>query len=64
MFDGDQLRGLQGQLEPFRSLADPLTVRRAVLLQMQMLHPVFLARHPPLLAGFFGWCDVNAGGVH
>ena len=22
MFDGDQLRGLQGQLQPFRSLAD------------------------------------------
>ena len=26
MFDGDQLRGLQGQLQPFRGLADPLTV--------------------------------------
>ena len=35
MFDGDQLRGLQGQLQPFRGLADPLTVRRAVLSQMR-----------------------------
>ena len=28
LFDGDQLRGLQGQLQPFQGLADPLTVRR------------------------------------
>ena len=31
LFDGHQLRRLQGQLQPFRGLADPLTVRRAVL---------------------------------
>ena len=35
LFDGDQLRGLQGQLQPFRGLADSLTVRRAVLNQMR-----------------------------
>ena len=35
LFDGNQLRGLQGQLQPFRGLADPLTVRRAVLTQMR-----------------------------
>ena len=31
MFDRDQLRSLPDQLQPFRGLADPLTVRRAVL---------------------------------
>ena len=40
MFDGDQLRGLQGQLQPFRGLADPLTVRRAVLSQMRYVADV------------------------
>ena len=35
MFDGDQLRSLPDQLQSFRSLADPLTVRRAVLTQMR-----------------------------
>ena len=40
LFDGDQLRGLQGQLQPFRGLADPLTVRRAVLSQMRYVADV------------------------
>ena len=40
LFDGDQLRGLQGQLQPFRGLADPLTVRRAVLTQMRYVADV------------------------
>ena len=40
MFDGDQLRCLQGQLQPFRGLADPLTVRRAVLSQMRYVADV------------------------
>ena len=40
MFDGDQLRSLQGQLQPFRGLADPLTVRRAVLSQMRYVADV------------------------
>ena len=40
MFDGDQLRGLQGQLQPFQGLADPLTVRRAVLSQMRYVADV------------------------
>ena len=40
MFDGDQLRGLPDQLQPFRSLADPLTVRRAVLSQMRYVADV------------------------
>ena len=38
LFDGDQLRGLQGQLQPFRGLA--LTVRRAVLTQMRCVADV------------------------
>ena len=40
LFDGEQLRGLQGQLQPFRGLADPLTVRRAVLAQMRYVADV------------------------
>ena len=40
MFDGDQLRGLQGQLQLFRGLADSLTVRRAVLSQMRYVADV------------------------
>ena len=40
LFDGDQLRGLQGQLQPFRGLADPLTVRRAVFSQMRYVADV------------------------
>ena len=40
MFDGDQLRSLPDQLQPFRSLADPLTVRRAVLTQMRCVADV------------------------
>ena len=40
MFDGDQLRGLPDQLQPFRGLADPLTVRRAVLSQMRYVADV------------------------
>ena len=40
LFDGDQLRGLQGQLQPFRGLADPLTVCRAVLSQMRYVADV------------------------
>ena len=41
MFDGDQLRSLPDQLlQSFRSLADPLTVRRAVLTQMRYVADV------------------------
>ncbi len=40
MFDGDQLRSLPDQLQPFRGLADPLTVRRAVLTQMRYVADV------------------------
>ena len=35
LFDGNQLRELQGRLQPFRGLADPLTVHRTVLNQMR-----------------------------
>ena len=40
MFDGDQLRSLPDQLQPFRGLADPLTVRRAVLTQIRYVADV------------------------
>ena len=40
LFDRDQLRSLQGQLQPFRGLADPLTVRRAVLSQVRYVADV------------------------
>ena len=40
MFDGDQVRSLPDQLQPFRGLADPLTVRRAVLTQMRYVADV------------------------
>ena len=40
MFDGDQLRSLPDQLQGFRRLADPLTVRRAVLTQMRYVADV------------------------
>ena len=40
LFDRDQLCSLQGQLQPFRGLADPLTVRRAVLSQMRYVADV------------------------
>ena len=35
LFDVAQLGSLQGPLEPFRALADPVTVRRALLSQMR-----------------------------
>ena len=40
LFDETQLRGLQGPLEPFRALADPTTVRRALLAQMRYVADV------------------------
>ena len=40
LFDGAQLRGLQGPLEPFQALADPTTVRRALLSQMRYVADV------------------------
>ena len=35
LFDGPQLRSLQGPLAPFQALADATTVRRALLAQMR-----------------------------
>ena len=40
MFDGDQLRSLPDQLQPFQGLADLLTVRRTVLTQMRYVADV------------------------
>ena len=41
LFDGNQLRGVQGQLQPFRGLADPLTVRSHPNAMWLMLHPAW-----------------------
>ena len=40
LFDGTQVRGLQGPLGPFQALADPTTVRRALLLEMRYVADV------------------------
>ena len=40
MFDGDQLRGLQGQLQLFRDLVDPLTVRQPAFSQIRYVADV------------------------
>ena len=53
LFDASQLRGLQGPLEPFGALADPMTVRRALLAQMRYsmwrtLPPASLTMSTPL----------------
>ena len=40
LFDGAQLKGLQGPLEQFRALADPTTVRRALLSQIRYVADV------------------------
>ena len=45
MFDRDQLRSLPDQLQPFWGLADPLTVRRAVLTQMRYVADVASSFH-------------------
>ena len=40
LFDGALLRSLQGPLEPFQALVDPITVRRALLSQMRYVADV------------------------
>ena len=40
LFDGTQLRSLQGPLAPFLALADATTVRRALLAQMRYVADV------------------------
>ena len=67
MFDRDQLPSLPDHLQPFRGLADPLTVRRAVLTQMRHVADVasvFLARHTPPRTGYSDWCGGNAEDGH